>query len=79
MTIEKKILCTACELNRRRRHTRGKYTACALNTGFKVCSKCKAMYKLTKVRQRTCGKCFTRGEALWPVASAVAPSLGKRK
>lgn len=79
MTIDKKKLCKVCGLTPRRKHTRGKCTSCAIKSGFKVCSKCKAMYQPTKARQRTCGKCFTRAKSVWSVASAGAPTLGKRK
>ncbi len=76
---DKGKVCVACGKSPRRKHTFGKCTKCALAKGYKACTKCRAMYVPVKPRQRSCGKCFTRGKSVWSVASAGAPTLGKRK
>jgi hypothetical protein len=77
--IQNQKKCTMCKIEPPRRHTHGKCTLCAKKKGYKSCPRCKAMFKPVRVRQRNCGKCFTKGKSVFVVASAGAPSLGRRR
>lgn len=58
-------------------------TACLLKTGATKCTQCKKAFKPEEgytSRKPKCRSCRTKGKgSVWTVASAGAPSLGKRR
>lgn len=74
----KKLVCNKCRLNKNESGTRGLCRQCALESGFKACSKCNKLFSLGKPRQRICSKCRMNGTSGWGIGPYGGPAgLGK--
>ena len=72
-------LCRVCGVRRRLPGARGKCKKCALKAGYRVCVICKKIFLPKHPGDKKCGCTKRGGGSVWIVASAGAPSLGKRR
>ena len=76
--MAKKLVCKKCRINKNESGTKGLCRKCALNEGFKACSKCNKMFIQRLPRQRICPKCRVNSASGWGIGPyGGAAGLGK--